>query len=226
MIRNYNSHDQIKTAFRKETKLTVAFFNVRYFISGNTQNDNFVPNAGAGQLFDQNNRELTEAYSGISTPIHTHRGLSSYGHSERLVIRDILDEFVPLGNGAIAPPRYYGRSPVPTEHACEVLETLDRNTIQYNSYLTIHNAIVKMWSERVPCDYPSPGGGSNCATFITAIFPVGSEYRYITDIPRFANRQRVAELNEGASGTFRYIYLEEFQSEPLGLTGLFEEVSD
>jgi len=207
--------------------LLKAFFNSRRNDEGNfteaLDSNNFVRNAGAVQIFNISGIDtLRDPHHCISSSFHTANGLSSYGHSERKLIRDALDNFIanPRNNGEIERPSYYVLSPNPAEQPLEILQALVNHTNEYKQYLTQQDAIVKMWSERKPCNYDLVGGGGRCADFIQNILPDNSEYGYITDVPLYAKTAEIAQLNEVASGNFRQAYLDEVSA--LGLIDMFE----
>ena len=209
----------------KNFYLIEAFYNSRYDSDGEFQKtsgaSSFKRNAGAVQLFDiSTENPLTKPYSCISEPFPIKSLLSSYGHSERIAMRDILDEFITENNKEVERPSYYVKSANQKDQQLEILRELaTSNANKYKQYLENKNAVIKMWSERKPCDYDPTGGGKKCVDFIKDIFPKNSEYGYIAEIPK--NTTNISEINERVSYELKGAYSDEVHS--LGLVSLFDQ---
>lgn len=214
--------DQVDLIGNNNFDLARAFYSARYNDQGKIRDidgaDRFTRNAGAVQLFNVNGiNALSIPHHSISNPIADNKGnLSSWGHTERLGMRDALDYFIPENNGEIERPSYYIRSSTPADHPLEILQSLVTYANDYKLYLENQRAVVKMWSEREPCSTNLSGGGRQCDEFIRNIFPNGSQYGYITEVPKFTI---AAPLIETASESFKNAYLDYL--DPLGIISLF-----
>lgn len=107
---NYYKPQKIFTEDSKMTGsnnfyLAEAFYNTRYSNCNLHEVevvDNFYHNAGAIQLFNLNNNLNHKPLYCISIPMPTSR--DTYGHSEKILIRKALDEYISNNNGEIEPP--------------------------------------------------------------------------------------------------------------------------
>ncbi|XP_054262333.1 uncharacterized protein LOC128986172 isoform X3 [Macrosteles quadrilineatus] len=173
----------------KNIDLAISFYHSRYTredIQG-TSNDmnNYLRNAGALQLYKKDGitkytipgKEEVE-YNGISCTTEKkinekNSGIITVGHSERLLMRDVLDDLIEADSGKPGiPPRPSDyKDDTNTQHDYKVLNNLTEKASEYKQYLKSKGLIVKMWSERKPC--------ADCATFIKKICPEGSQYGYI-----------------------------------------------
>lgn len=167
------------------------------------EHDKFNRNAGAVQLYNKDGisihripkiedkeyhvisygntefKDFTEEADGVQR--------SSYGHSERILMRDILDDLISAdkshSHDILRPSdNLNSRSPKALELVYEVLKKLTNEPEQYKKYLEKKNIIVKMWSERPACEKdPLDGVGGTCAEFIQKIFPEGSKFGFIVN---------------------------------------------
>jgi hypothetical protein len=193
LINQYNPNEIFNTVGPPmPIPLSTAFYDARYSpdSSGKVLNDpNFMSNTGAVQLFNiNNNNPFTNPLRSVSEPynelIEGRKTKTTWGHSERTGMRDILNQWMPENTGeGIERPMYAGRAreEVRGVQPLHVLKHLqdERNAGKYKQYLESKNAIVKMWSERPPCYQTGPGG--NCNDFIPNIFPKGSQYGHIAE---------------------------------------------
>lgn len=151
---------------------------------------NFVRNAGAVQLFDIKGID-SKGSPGKAMSISIKNAdsqLTSLGHSERILMRDVLEEFISANQSAseFLPPSERSRSGEVRDEKYEILYQLNREASEYQSYLTDRNTIVKMWSELTACDYDLKGPeGEQCINFINNIFPTNSKYGYIANDKRY-----------------------------------------
>ena len=127
------------------------------------------------------------AFLGVSTSIKISDVLTSYGHSERICMRDLLDSYMNHKNidpHDIKNPSHSDNIKDKNNSKYDILKCLKENAPAYKSFLVGSGVVVKFWSERVACDYDSknPSGGK-CTEFIKNICPTGSKYGYITKIP-------------------------------------------
>lgn len=108
---------------------------------------------------------------------------SAYGHSEKILMRDILNDLIsahPADQYAISKPSSLGKSPKLEDQEYEVLKSLTEKATEYKEYLSSKNLIIKMWSERPACkDHPNKKiEGIKCEDFLKAICPDGSQFGY------------------------------------------------
>lgn len=103
----YGHHYAPKIMFQEDRgydpELTKALIEARYssqppsfipqFNSGRGRE--FIKNAGAVALYDKNNQRIGGALSSFSFPYRINGTATSYGHSERMGMRDILNYYIP-----------------------------------------------------------------------------------------------------------------------------------
>lgn len=154
----------------------------------------FCRNAGAVQLFSRNGiDQMTTSYGAVSQPIKdkTSEHRSSLGHTERILMRDILDSFI-TENGhdvEFLSPSQRSRS-ADRRDAFDIMSKLVDEARDYKNYLSGRRVVVKMWSELKACDYEPASGmgaGGRCLDFINNIFPINSRFGYINQIPEYTN---------------------------------------
>jgi hypothetical protein len=204
--------------------LAKSFYSVRYDNIGNfcqvTDSDNFVRNAGAVQLFDKSTNYPISweegnikkgAFWGISTSIKISGILTSYGHSERICMRDLLDSYMNHKNidpHDIKNPSHSDNIKDKNNSEYDILKCLKENAYIYKSFLVGSGVVVKFWSERVACDYKTgDGSGGKCTEFIKNICPTGSKYGYITETKDITSQtDKIKERNELASTNLKTAY--------------------
>ncbi|KAL7308002.1 hypothetical protein TKK_0000090 [Trichogramma kaykai] len=106
---------------------------------------------------------------------------TSYGHTERKLMRDVLDDLL-ADQSTLPGPTSVFESLSGKEKEYEVLKYLTHNADKYKRYLEEKGIIVKIWSERPSCTAEANEGfigGSNCTKFIQDICPEGSQYGFI-----------------------------------------------
>ncbi|MCB0369636.1 MAG: hypothetical protein KDD45_09375, partial [Bdellovibrionales bacterium] len=208
-------------------ELAKGFYNARYDDQGNTSSvvvraGDFTSNAGAAQLFDKETMEPTKnigVFSYVSIPVYWKEEsgkqyltfewqkdqLTTYGHSERICMYDLLDsynnrdqhdtsericmknildsymKFKQIDCHDLSNPSHSDNIRDQNAKVLEVLRSLTNNASNYQSFLTKSTVVVKMWSEREPCKYTTPLPGGECSKFIEDICPMGSKYGYIAE---------------------------------------------
>lgn len=201
-------------------ELAKGFYNARYNDAGNTNSvlgaAEFTSNAGAVQLFNINkhnpyptgaitwknkNNEQKGVFSGISDCLKQGSQRTTYGHSERICMRDLLDSYMAykeIDPHDLSNPSDNFRDP--NTKKLEILEALTNNASKYKLFLVGSGVIVKFWSEFSACSGKENQNrpGSICSDFIEKICPIGSKYGYIIDeYIEFKDRQRkVAEISK------------------------------
>ncbi|XP_054262507.1 uncharacterized protein LOC128986266 [Macrosteles quadrilineatus] len=112
---------------------------------------------------------------------------TTFGHTEKILMRKVLDDLIEADRNKAnseklgIPPKpsdYNDKSP--HDHDYKVFNNLINKANMYKQYLESKELIVKMWSERPPCDWKERIGG-DCSTFINDIYPEGSQYGYIVE---------------------------------------------
>lgn len=158
--------------------------------------NDYTGNAGAVLLYDAETMEPynipgneKKEYHTISDRVnHSKYRYHSYGHSERILMRDILDDLIlsdlkTLKNKDLRFPKKSRIPPIPSLNGCseaEVLQNLTERASEYRYYLKRKKLVVKMWSERGACADDEPSDeGSNCRQFMHDICPQGSKCGYI-----------------------------------------------
>lgn len=198
--------------------LAISFFKARYNDeTGEFQNKildchRFDRNAGAVQLF-KNGAEYhipgkeTKEYNFKEFKRYTDKDYgkkrSSYGHSERALMRDILDDLIEADgdNPGVLRPSDLSKS------TYGVLKELTDNPGPYKEYLQRKKLIVKMWSERPSCEEsPENGIGGGCSSFIEEIFPAGSHFGFIVNNYTRADNDPPTKIKT-ASDEFRKAYI-------------------
>ncbi|XP_054262331.1 uncharacterized protein LOC128986172 isoform X1 [Macrosteles quadrilineatus] len=150
--------------------------------------NNYFRNAGALQLYKKDGitkytipgKERKE-YNTISCTVS--RWKCSLGHTERILMRDVLDDLIEADSGKSGiPPRPsdYKDDDKLHEDDYKILNNLTKKASDYKLYLNNKGLIVKMWSERRPCDW-NDCIGDDCSTFIRNICPEGSQCCYIVE---------------------------------------------
>ncbi|KAL7308003.1 hypothetical protein TKK_0000091 [Trichogramma kaykai] len=113
-------------------------------------------------------------YNAISVRI----GRTTYGHTEIKLIMDLLDDLISTNpNDKFRVPR--PKSIQWRDGQQAALEYLTDNAAMYTRYLEEKGIIVKMCSERPPCNYTYKGGP--CEDFLRNICPKGSQIVYIVE---------------------------------------------
>lgn len=182
-------------------ELAEAFYNIRHKQNA-SEAANFHKNAGAVQLFNKDGIiQATKAYGAMSEGINNiNHKTTSLGHSERILMRNVLDDFIKekKHEEEFLPPSSRHRSGNSKEIPFEILDNLQKEAREYKIYLIANNTIVKMWSELQACGNGTAvkyGGGG--FQFINEIFPTNSQYGYI------AKRH---ELHKKACDDFKSAY--------------------
>lgn len=131
-------------------------------------------NAGAAQLFYKDGSPYWEKeYNAISERLmHNHGNVYySYGHSERLLMRNMLNDLIEDNETTInKPPKPsdLSNSTDEKEKEYEILSKLKDKATEYMKYLERRGLIVEIWSERYPCKFWY-GDGGDCNDFIKNI---------------------------------------------------------
>lgn len=192
-------------------KLAVSFYNSRHNgaeshkcnADGHARDKRFDRNAGAVQLYNKDSISIYNipghedkeyhfiSYGNKDFKSYTKQAekakKSSYGHSERILMRDILDDLIfadkPDNHDILRPSDDLNVKSASHEgRIYEVLKKLTDEPRQYKEYLESKNIIVKMWSERPACTRaPDDGVGGACTEFIKNIFPKGSQFGFIVE---------------------------------------------
>jgi hypothetical protein len=204
--------------YKSNHSLIWKYYNSRFDDEGNyaehAGSDRFTRNAGAGQLFNKYKFGLyqyTAPHYAISDYANSE---SSYGHSERLVMQKLLDEFIPINNKEIERPSYYAKSSNSKDKPLEILKELVIHTSEYRDYLSKKDIIVKMWSDRKPCDYDTGNGdGGRCVHFIRNIFPDGSAFGYMTEVLPDMKKDKIEDLNCNVWSDFREAFGQVLESD-------------
>lgn len=192
-----------------------------------TEADNYVRNAGAVQLFDKDGINPVKigpnkgTYYAMSESIDSAAKYSALGHSERILMKQVLDDFI-IANGheveiplPSTRPRFDdGR--IATE--LDMYSQLAREAREYKVYLIARDTIVKMWSELKACEWKEREGGA-CKNFIDDIFPQQSQYGYIAEIS--TGTKMKAYLKESPKKNTKYI--EDYKKKAFGV---FKEAYD
>lgn len=206
LINSY-SYEEI---LEKYPSLAEKFFNMNFIDSqtGRKFDAGSGKNIGAIELFDNNTSSIPISLQNLSYPYFTIGGKqTSYGHSERIGMRDLLDKLIknkrnkeslaynknlPNSEDNIRRPS----SPLPIETKYDYkefnpkyrkdIDILDRlqqqeNMAIYKKFLEDSNYKIKMLSERPACKGDAEAGGGNCNNFISQILPKDSEYASIKD---------------------------------------------
>ncbi|XP_054263066.1 uncharacterized protein LOC128986630 [Macrosteles quadrilineatus] len=167
--------------------LIMSFYHCRYTrenIQGTyNEMNNYSRNAGALQLYKKDGRtkytipgKEGKEYNTISRTVAY--GKCTLGHTERILMRKVLDVLIEDECKRLGIP------PRPSDYKkaynddYQVLENMTEKANEYKKYLESKELIVKMWSERPPCE-GKDGIGEDCSTFIQNICPAGSQYGYI-----------------------------------------------
>jgi hypothetical protein len=203
--------------------LVKSFYNARYKDDG-TQNDIvratwWGANAGSVQLFDKSTHypitwEENDVKRGFFSSISINCSNTSYGHSERISMRDLLDSYMKHKNidpHDIKNPSHSDNIKDKNNSEYDILKGLKENASTYKSFLVGSGIVVKFWSERVACDYETgDGSGGKCTEFIKNICPTGSKYGYITkteDITFQTDKtDKIKERNKLASTNLKTAY--------------------
>ncbi|XP_023314733.1 uncharacterized protein LOC106649487 isoform X2 [Trichogramma pretiosum] len=189
-IRYYNPSNIFVNNNRPERMAGAANFALaRSFVLSRDIHDNraYVTNAGAVALYHRNGiiKYMDKEYDAISDRIEG----TTYGHTERKLIMDLLDDLISTNpNDKFRVPRLKSIQWRDGQQAA--LEYLTDNAAMYKRYLEEKGIIVKMWSERKPCNYTYEGGP--CEDFLRNICPEGSQIGYIVENHRAPEETRVA----------------------------------
>jgi hypothetical protein len=168
--------------------LAKAFYNTRYRDNGDRHNSHFDKNMGVTQLYNDT-LPISKIYNSPSERYEVNfnkdtnpNGIgqaTSYGHSERIQMKDLLNDLIKNSEThEITRPNMNKGAGASYQKNLEELKYLATNAKTYQDYLNKKNHVVKMWSERGPCNRAGPEG--NCAGFIESILPKGSAYGYLT----------------------------------------------
>lgn len=156
------------------------FYNAR-----NTSSDpHFRSNVGAVRLVDRNTGIPIgrPSYPTLSNPVGG--SSTTWGHSERSGMRELLDDFVDPSDVEILRPsdNYRSRHGSSGLMEREIYQALVSNAPEYKKYIERKNpnAIIQMLSERPGCANRDAEGGA-CPDFIENIFPSGSTYRHTAE---------------------------------------------
>lgn len=203
-------------------ELATSFYLARYKEDGEHCNEpraeRFDRNAGAAQLykkcgietFSTPAREVKRfkfvSYGNKQFKGYTVENASSYGHSERVLMWEILDYLLSNDRDADDPPAPNKLSESSNEylHEYEVLKGLTEKAADYKKYLEKKGIIVKMWSERPSCK-EVVGDGDVCFEFIKNILPKGSQFGFIVkDYERTDNNPptKIEEASRGLKNAY------------------------
>lgn len=197
-----NDSDPKGMCGKSNIRLTKSFYHIRDPDESHVCNDfrhdryeMFKKNAGALQLYQNDGVSLYEISKNEGKEYHIisldniefsefidkgNKELrSTYGHSERMLMRDVLDDLIPVDSKEILRPSDKLNCKSWTDEKAqdyEILKNLTEYPRQYKDYLISQGIIVKMWSERPCCNEPEIGG--DCTTFMKNICPNGSQYGY------------------------------------------------
>lgn len=193
----YRDPSKIFVSNSDEILSATCFFKARYLENGEfadiDDSDTFDRNAGAvqlyknGQLYQIPGKEDKE-YNFISYGNKYFKNCggkkrTSFGHSERILMKNILDDLIEAnGDSQIInrPSDLSVSNRGETGTLYEVLKALTEKAPEYKKYLEEKGLTIQMWSERPPCnESPEDGEGDGCASFINNIFPENSRLRYI-----------------------------------------------
>lgn len=201
--------------------LAISFYNARYNEDGEfSRNERarlFERNAGAVQLYKngvaycipgkEGKNYNFVSYGNKEFKDETKRDFevkrSSYGHSERCLMRDILDDLIEADGESPDVKRPSELS----ECTYTVLKRLTDHKSSYKEYLERKGLTVKMWSERPACEKsPVDGVGNGCLSFIEGIFPTGSQFGYIVQNYTPADNKTPTKI-EQASADLKSAYI-------------------
>lgn len=213
----FDSNQSSEMTGPNDIALASSFYNARYNEDGkysqNARATEYDRNAGAVQLYKDgvpyyiSGREDKKynfiSYGNKHFKNKSDKKRSSYGHSERVLMRDILDDLIKadVNNHDVRRPSDFSQSEY------EVLKELTNKPRPYKEYLERKGLIVKMWSERKACkESPEDGEGGGCSSFIEDIFPAGSQFGYIVDNYSRADNDPPTKI-ENASEELRTSYL-------------------
>ena len=150
--------------------LVKSFYNARYKDDGTHTNivraTWWGANAGSVQLFDKSTHypitwEENNIKRGVFSSISINYLNTSYGHSERICMRDLLDSYMNHKNidpHDIKNPSHPSNIKDKNNAEYDILKGLKENTSIYKSFLVGSGVVVKFWSERVACDYKTGDG--------------------------------------------------------------------
>ena len=176
--------------------LAKGFYNARYGDLFGSRSTWWGANAGAVQLFDKEtkvpvvwnvNGTSKSVFSDVSKYINPQKagyGSTSYGHSERICMSDLLDSYMSyreIDSHDIKNPSHPDNARS-HDNQYDILLNLTNAASTYKVFLAGSGVTVKFWSERKPCDYVQTSTGEveggMCKDFIQQICPVGSHYGY------------------------------------------------
>jgi len=196
-------------------------------------------NAGAAQLYYKNGTDIYQISGVENKEYHcvsygnkyfkdesrydadVQKEATSYGHSERILMRDILDDLIKFDKSS---DDSYTIPPRPSDQGnseYKILKYLTNNASKYKEYLEHKNLIVKMWSERPACNEESNEniGGGNCNSFINDICPEGSQFGFIVqNYTRDDNKLGVPKVRD-AFNAFTTAYTRAYPQDDIGVLG-------
>ncbi|CAB0029323.1 unnamed protein product [Trichogramma brassicae] len=190
------------------------------FVDSRSPESRWDRNAGAVALYDEDGK-IIYRQSGIShgnkyfkyyTKSSGYKA-TSYGHTERKLMRDALD-YLLADQSELPGPSSLFKSSTGLEQEYKILKYLTENTAEYRRHLEEKKIIVKIWSERPACttETNEDVGGANCTDFVKNICPEGSQFGYIVKDYTRSDNQNGAPKVRAAFGVLESAYKEFKQS--------------